>query len=111
MSDVPADPIPDDKDWTRVLQAPCPECGYDAATVAPSEIGARLRESVSVLVAALGRPNAARRPRPQVWSALEYGCHVRDVCRIFGERARLMIEEDDPRFPNWDQDETALAER
>jgi len=45
-----------------------------------------------------------------VWSTLEYGCHVRDVHRIFNYRVRLMLNEDDPRFPNWDQDETALAD-
>ena len=50
------------------------------------------------------------RPRPGVWSVLEYGCHVRDVHRIFDQRVHLMLAEDDPQFPNWDQDETALAD-
>jgi hypothetical protein len=45
-----------------------------------------------------------------VWSALEYGCHVRDVHRIFNQRLQLMLTEDEPRFPNWDQDETALTD-
>ena len=27
--------VPDDKDWTWVLERPCPECGFDAATVPP----------------------------------------------------------------------------
>ena len=51
------------------------------------------------------------RPSPAQWSALEYGCHVRDVFRLFDERLRLMLAEDDPQFANWDQDATALAER
>ena len=42
---------------------------------------------------------------------LEYGCHVRDVYRIFDERLQLMLSEDDPRFTNWDQDETAVLRR
>ena len=52
------------------------------------------------------RPAAAR-----VWSPLEYACHVRDVFRLFDTRLHLMLDEDDPLFANWDQDETAVAER
>ncbi|WP_345706080.1 DinB family protein [Kitasatospora paranensis] len=53
----------------------------------------------------------ARRPKPDVWSVLEYGCHVRDVFRLFDIRLALMLTEDGPDFANWDQDATALAER
>jgi hypothetical protein len=48
------------------------------------------------------------RPTPTVWSTLEYGCHVRDVHRVFAHRVRLVLDEDEPRFPNWDQDQTAV---
>jgi SAM-dependent methyltransferase len=51
------------------------------------------------------------RPAPTTWSPLEYGCHVRDVHRIFAERVRLMLAEDDPAFANWDQDVTAAEDR
>ena len=34
-----AGPItPDTKDWTWVLDRPCPECGYDASTVAVADL-------------------------------------------------------------------------
>jgi len=59
----------------------------------------------------LGAPDAARRPRPDKWSPLEYGCHVRDVFRLYDYRLGLMLAEDDPQFPNWDQDETAVSDR
>jgi hypothetical protein len=36
---------------------------------------------------------------------------VRDVFRIFLMRLELMLDEDDPEFPNWDQDVTAVEER
>ena len=63
-------------------------------------------------VAVLSEPRDVRqRPAPSVWSPLEYACHVRDVFRRFDERLRLMLAEDDPLFPNWDQDGTAVAER
>jgi hypothetical protein len=33
---------------------------------------------------------------------------VRDACRIFTDRLRLMLTVDDPLFANWDQDATAI---
>ena len=45
-----------------------------------------------------------------MWSPVEYACHVRDTCRIFRERLGRMLTEDDPRFANWDQDATAIAD-
>lgn len=101
---------PDTKDWTWVLGSPCPECGFDAATVDPTDVAERIRADAAAWPARLARPEATTRPRPGVWSVLEYGCHVRDVHRIFDHRVRLMLTEDVPRFPNWDQDETAAAD-
>jgi hypothetical protein len=34
---------------------------------------------------------------------------VRDVHRVFAERVRRMLAQDDPLFDNWDQDEAAVA--
>ena len=59
----------------------------------------------------LAAPGAADRPRPGKWSPLEYGCHVRDTLRLYDYRLGLMLTEDDPLFPNWDQDETAVSDR
>jgi len=109
--DVPP-PVPgDSKDWTWVLTAPCPDCGYDPAAVDVAEIPAMIRDNAAAWVAVLARPDATARPRPDVWSPLEYGCHVRDVFVLFDRRLHLMLDDDDPLFANWDQDETALAER
>ena len=36
---------------------------------------------------------------------------MRDVFRLFDRRLHLMLDEDDPTFANWDQDETAVADR
>jgi hypothetical protein len=55
----------------------------------------------------LARARVARRPSDDMWSPLEYGCHVRDVFRTCDGRLALMLAEDDPTFPNWDQDVTA----
>ena len=99
---------PDDKDWTWVIAQRCPECGFDGSAVSHTEVAGRIRADADEWPRRLGAVDATVRPRPAVWSALEYGCHVRDVHRIFNERVGLMLSEDEPRFPNWDQDATAI---
>jgi len=101
---------PDAKDWTWVLSRPCPQCGFDAAQVHPTDVGGQVVQDAHHWVARLREPGATVRPAPSVWSPLEYGCHVRDVHRIFNHRIQLMLNEHEPTFPNWDQDATALAE-
>ena len=99
---------PDTKDWTWVLDAPCPECGFDARVFTRADLAPTVEANALGWVRVLAAPDARRRPAPTTWSPLEYGCHVRDVHRIFAERVRLMLAEDDPVFANWDQDATAL---
>ena len=103
--------VPDTKDWTWVLDRPCPECGFEASRVTADRLAEVVRDNATTWEAVLTLPEAAARPDPATWSALEYACHVRDVHRIFDLRLGLMLDQDDPRFPNWDQDETAIAER
>jgi hypothetical protein len=102
---------PDTKDWTWVLDRPCPDCGFDAGTVAVDRLPVLLRDNADAWRTVLTRPDAIARPAPAVWSPLEYGCHVRDVHALFAQRVRLMLAEDDPQFANWDQDETAVEQR
>jgi hypothetical protein len=108
---VSSEPIePDTKDWTWVLARPCPECGFDAASLHHTDVAARIRDDAAAWVNRLNEPGVRARPQPTVWSTLEYGCHVRDVHRIFNHRVHLMLTEDEPLFPNWDQDETATTD-
>ena len=102
---------PDTKNWTWVLDEVCPECGFDAAAIDLSQMGALTRANAAAWPALLATDTARDRPSPDRWSALEYGCHVRDVFRLFDERLRLMLTEDGPQFENWDQDVTAVEER
>ncbi|SOD70458.1 DinB family protein [Jatrophihabitans sp. GAS493] len=104
-------PAVDDKDWTWILDEPCPECGFDAAQVSGSDVAGIVDDARHRFTVALTRPDAKQRPEPRTWSTLEYACHVRDVNRIFTERVELMLNNDDPQFPNWDQDETAVTDR
>jgi len=102
---------PDTKDWTWVLERPCAECGFLAADLPTRELPSRIGEWAQRWRTVLGRDNRRVRPEPGVWSPLEYGCHVRDVLRVFDKRVRLMLADEAPTFENWDQDETALVER
>jgi DinB superfamily len=99
---------PDTKDWTWVLDQPCPECGFDARGFPRADIPQMIVENAAEWRVHLDRDDAAHRPRDDVWSPLEYACHVADVYRIYDGRLQLMLEHDDPLFPNWDQDATAV---
>lgn len=104
-------PDPEDKDWTFVLNVPCPECGFVAADIEVSDLPGLVRAATTPWSRVLARPDAGVRPAPQVWSPLEYACHVRDVLRVFTGRIELIRTQDDPLFPNWDQDATAIEDR
>ncbi len=102
---------PDTKDWTWVLEQPCPDCGLASGTVDRADLGRLFRDNAASWAAALTAPRVTERPRPDVWSVTEYACHVRDVHTLFGERIALMLAEDGPEFANWDQDVTAVESR
>ena len=100
--------VPDDKNWTWVLERECPDCGFDSSTFDARTTGDALRDQAEQWSMVLERSDVRERPQPTVWSPLEYACHVRDVFRKFDERLILMLNEDDPHFENWDQDKTAI---
>jgi hypothetical protein len=110
VSPVPI--VPDTKDWTWVLERSCPECGFDARIFPREQIGDMLRGNAAVWGQVLqGADGVHTRPSEDVWSPLEYGCHVRDVYRLYDRRLESMLTQDDPLFPNWDQDATAVESR
>ena len=103
--------MPDDKNWTWVLERPCGECGFVAETFNPADAPALLVANGARWRELLANPNVAVRPDDATWSALEYACHVRDVFRLYLYRLGLMMNQDGPHFPNWDQDEAAITDR
>lgn len=102
-------PPPDTKDWTFVIAAGCQECGFESQPV--EQTGDRLRATIPRWQAALSRPGAATRPVSTVWSVLEYGAHVRDVCQLYRQRLALMVDQADPLFADWNQDVAAIEGR
>jgi hypothetical protein len=105
----PDTPIPPDtKNWTWVLERRCPECGFDASAFERELVGSMILANAAAWQRVLRGPDTGRRPAVDVWSPLEYGCHVRDVFCIYDERLERMLEEADPQYANWDQDTTAV---
>jgi DinB superfamily len=105
--------VPDDKDWTWVLERPCAECGFDASTFDPQGVAPLVRANAARWLEVLAQPADDLRARPSAdrWAPLEYACHVRDVFLLYDTRLHLMLDEDEPLYPNWDQDATAVEER
>ncbi len=107
-------PTPDDKDWTWILDRPCPECGFDAPAADVAHLGAEIRSMAARWRQILGGGDIVHQRPPSedgpVWSALEYGAHVRDVFEKFVERLTMLLSDDDPTFLNWDQDATAVEQ-
>jgi DinB superfamily len=103
--------VADTKNWTWVIERPCPECGFDASVYTEADIAPAILENAAAWPAVLARSRVRVRPNDSTWSPLEYAAHVRDVLSVYRERVRLMVETDDPLYPNWDQDETAVAEK
>jgi S-DNA-T family DNA segregation ATPase FtsK/SpoIIIE len=78
----------------------CDECGLVYASIAVTDIPNALVAFGPIYRARLGvDPSRLRaRPSPEIWSALEYSCHVRDVLEVQRGRLLLALAEDRPTF-------------
>lgn len=89
----------------------CRSCGfaYDDSVAAAGAVAAAVRAGageIADVVSEAGRVGvAARRPEPATWSAVEYGCHVRDVLLVQRERVLWARREDEPSPPAMGRDE------
>ncbi len=91
----------------------CRECGFSYA-VGRAEIAPWLRSDAHAFVAKLRAfdDTAVRtRPEPDVWSPLEYACHVRDLLGVQTERVALMQREIDPVLVPMRREERAVEDR
>ena len=103
------------RDWFEVVSsAHCADCGFDAATLTDDAIAAELRRVAHewvTLLATTADTRLPRRPAPAVWSALEYGAHVRDTIAVFDARIGLALVEDEPELGWWDHEAAVITER
>jgi len=91
----------------------CAECGYDFESLGHGEILAALlslAESHRQLLTSVEPDLLRAHPRAGSWSALEYGCHVRDVLRFQRDRVMLAQVMDTPEFTSMRRDERAVEE-
>jgi hypothetical protein len=89
----------------------CDECGFVYADVAAGDLPRRLAEAGPRFAAALAAiPDPRRRPAPEVWSPLEYTCHVRDVLQVQTARLALALATDNPSFAPMGRAERAVAD-
>jgi hypothetical protein len=90
----------------------CDECGYDyAALPRPALAPAIVLGAAQHAARLTAAPDGLRhRPAPDVWSPLEYACHVRDVLVV--QRARLLRTqaEDQPTFPPMDRERRVVED-
>ncbi|MEM7142233.1 MAG: DinB family protein [Actinomycetota bacterium] len=105
------------RDWTRSQFERCPDCGADPSAIADEQLGRELLREVAAWGSALAKveslyPKAATvRPESDVWSALEYACHVRDVLPVMERRIERMLIEDDPDLGWWDHEAAVVEDR
>jgi hypothetical protein len=99
--------------WLHIVSSgACAGCGLRAAEPAATSLGGLIRDAAHRFGAVLADADddAVRtRPGPGVWSALEYGAHVRDTLGVFTERIVRTRQEDEPELGWWDH-EAAIAE-
>jgi len=86
----------------------CPTCRLAYADLDVDRCLALVGESTTALAALLATVSdeaLRRRPRPEVWSPVEYACHVRDVLLTFAVRVHRGVREVrpvlDPMYADW----------
>lgn len=90
--------------WHRIQNEACPQCGYNPSALPPPSLGAAAVElSAAWREFLLQADDAYLRTNPEtevfVFSPLQYGAHVRDILRVYGERMVLAVEQDSPTVP------------
>lgn len=113
MTEDPGPARADTSDWTWVLARPCPQCGFAAAAVGATDLPFVVTDAGQRFAAVLDRADVRRRPDPEVWSPLEYVCHVRDVCHVMTGRVEQILAGGGAtvQFSSWGQNAASVAEQ
>jgi hypothetical protein len=87
----------------------CDECGFVYDPREASHAGEAIVESAGELATLIIRSgsDARRRPTPERWSPVEYGCHVRDLLLVQRERLLLARRVERPTTESMGRDERA----
>jgi hypothetical protein len=90
--------------WTRIQQEGCPQCGDNPSSRPPGDLGRLAVERAEKWRDFLVRADLTfLRANPEgevfVFSPLQYGAHVRDMLKVYGERMVLGLEQANPTAP------------
>jgi DinB superfamily len=91
----------------------CTECGYSYTALRRPDITPELRAQARRYVALLTTVDVGRlraHVRADVWSPLEYACHVRDVHLVQEARVLQACSEEQPDFASMRREERVLEE-
>jgi hypothetical protein len=102
-----------------VSAPPCEECGFDYDALDPPDVPAAIRTFAKRYRMPLtrflrdedGDALVRQRPAPEVWSALEYAAHVRDVFASYDGWIRLCLSDDRPVLQGPGPDDLAADRR
>jgi len=85
----------------------CDECGFERQLDTAERVAPEIVEGVVGVADTLrsAGPALRRRPRPDLWSPLEYGAHLRDVLLVQRERLLAARRVDTPTFDPMGRDE------
>jgi hypothetical protein len=84
----------------------CDGCGFEYdLDLAPTAAAAIVEAAGEVARLARTAAEVAERRQAEVWSPLEYACHVRDVLLVQRERVLQARREEQPPFPPMGRDE------
>lgn len=92
----------------------CDECGFEYGSVQTEQVVPTLQDLAArygVVLTERDDTALRRRPSPDVWSALEYACHVRDVLLVMRERVLQALREETPAFTPMGRDERVVHDR
>lgn len=98
--------------WARAQTERCPQCGEDPSSIEYALLGDALLEAAAAWRTFLHEADDGYLrtiPGPGIFSPIQYGAHVRDIQRVYGDRILLMLHEENPVFPQFNPDESAWA--
>jgi DinB family protein len=91
-------------EWPRAATDECPQCGMHPGAQPPESLGAMAVELAAdwrEFLMSADDEYLRTCPEPGVFSPIQYGAHVRDILRVYGDRVLLAIAEDDPEVPTF----------
>lgn len=94
--------------WARAQTDQCPQCGLHPGALERDQLGDALLQSAAAwreFLVTADDSYLRTNPGPGIFSPLQYGAHVRDIERVYGDRILLMLREECPVFPQFNPDE------